>query len=71
MQAALYINLVPIFGVTSATLLVGEPLRPSLLVGGFLVVVAITMVNPPDWNALPWRRRAPRVAGGSAEGEAP
>ncbi len=47
-SAALYINLVPIFGVASAALLVGEQPRPSVLLGVVLVVGGIALVNRPS-----------------------
>ena len=46
-QAALFINLVPIFGVVSAALLLEERMRPSILFGGSLVLGGLMLVNRP------------------------
>ncbi len=45
--AALYINLVPVFGVLSAALFLGEPLDPALIGGGALVLAGLMLVNRP------------------------
>ncbi len=46
-NAALYINLVPIFGVVSAAILVREEPGPAVLLGGLMVFAGITLVNRP------------------------
>lgn len=46
-NAALYINLVPVFGVASAAILVREEPSPAVLVGGLIVVTGIMLVNRP------------------------
>jgi drug/metabolite transporter (DMT)-like permease len=43
--AASYISLVPVFGVAGSVLLLGEPLNPSLLVGGTLAVAGVVLTN--------------------------
>jgi drug/metabolite transporter (DMT)-like permease len=43
--AAAYISLVPVFGVATSTLLLGEPLEPSLLLGGLLAVAGMAVMN--------------------------
>jgi drug/metabolite transporter (DMT)-like permease len=43
--AAAYISLVPVFGVASSALLLGEPLQPSLLVGGVMAVAGMAVMN--------------------------
>jgi drug/metabolite transporter (DMT)-like permease len=43
--AASYISLVPVFGVASSVLLIGEALSPSLLVGGTLAVTGVLLMN--------------------------
>ncbi len=43
--ASSYISLVPIFGVLSSVLLLGETLDGSLLVGGVLAVAGVVLVN--------------------------
>ena len=53
--ASSYISLVPVFGVTSSVVLLGEPLSGSLLVGGAMALAGVVMAN-----------RARRVATGSA-----
>lgn len=52
--AALYINLVPVFGVLIAALVLGETVGASVVTGGLLVVAALMLVNRP-------RRTAGRV----------
>ncbi|WP_233189430.1 DMT family transporter [Geothermobacter hydrogeniphilus] len=46
-RAAVFINFVPVNGVLLATLLLGEALSPSLLVGGILVVTGACLANAP------------------------
>ncbi len=43
--AAAYISLVPVFGVASSTLALGEPVEASLLVGGALAVAGMVVMN--------------------------
>jgi drug/metabolite transporter (DMT)-like permease len=43
--AASYISLVPLFGVASSVLVLGESLDASLLVGGALAVVGVVLTN--------------------------
>jgi drug/metabolite transporter (DMT)-like permease len=43
--AAAYISLVPVFGVASSTLLLGEPLEAPLLAGGALAVAGMVVMN--------------------------
>ncbi|MBU6436315.1 MAG: DMT family transporter [Betaproteobacteria bacterium] len=43
--ASSYISVVPVFGVLAATLLLGEPVDASLLVGGALAVAGVVWVN--------------------------
>ncbi|MGO1120196.1 DMT family transporter [Rhodovibrionaceae bacterium A322] len=45
--------LVPVFGVASSVLLLGDPLTPSLLIGGLLVVagVAVVLIRRPKLAA--------------------
>jgi drug/metabolite transporter (DMT)-like permease len=43
--AASYISLVPVFGVSSSILLLGEPLDTSLLIGGALAVAGVVVMN--------------------------
>lgn len=45
MAAAAYINLVPIFGVALAALILGEVPSPALLAGGALVIVGLFLIN--------------------------
>lgn len=53
-RAAVFINFVPVNGVLLATLLLGEPLDISILVGGFLVVLGAYLANAP--RPLFWRK---------------
>lgn len=43
--ATSYISLVPVFGVASSVLLLGEPLDASLVVGGALAIVGVLVAN--------------------------
>ncbi len=43
--AAAYISLVPVFGVATSALLLGEPLEGSLLLGGTLAVAGMVAMN--------------------------
>jgi drug/metabolite transporter (DMT)-like permease len=43
--ASAYISLVPVFGVASASLWLGEPIGPSLLIGGALAVGGMVVMN--------------------------
>ena len=43
--AAAYISLVPVFGVASSTLMLGEPVDASLLLGGALAVAGMVVMN--------------------------
>jgi drug/metabolite transporter (DMT)-like permease len=43
--AASYISLVPVFGVASSVLVLGEPLDASLLAGGALAVAGVVLTN--------------------------
>ena len=44
-RAAIFNNLVPVFGVLLAALLLGEPVLMSMLVGGAMVVAGVTLTN--------------------------
>ena len=46
-RAAVFINFVPVNGVLLATLVLGEPLNLSLLLGGLLVVCGAYLANAP------------------------
>jgi drug/metabolite transporter (DMT)-like permease len=43
--AASYISLVPVFGVASSVLLLGEPLDATLLIGGALALAGVVLAN--------------------------
>jgi drug/metabolite transporter (DMT)-like permease len=43
--ASSYISLVPVFGVASSVLLLGERLDASLLVGGALAIAGVVVAN--------------------------
>jgi drug/metabolite transporter (DMT)-like permease len=43
--AASYISLVPVFGVASAVVLLGEPMTASLLIGGALALAGVVIAN--------------------------
>jgi drug/metabolite transporter (DMT)-like permease len=46
-RTSVFINLVPVFAVALGVLLLGEPLEPSMLVGGALVFGGIFLLNRP------------------------
>jgi drug/metabolite transporter (DMT)-like permease len=43
--ASIFNNLVPVFGVAISVLLLGEPLLPSMLVGGAIAICGVMMVS--------------------------
>lgn len=44
-RTAIFINLVPVFGVLIAATLLGEPIEASTLVGGAMVIAGVMVVN--------------------------
>jgi drug/metabolite transporter (DMT)-like permease len=50
-RAAAFTLLVPVFGVSSSILVLGEPLRAGLAVGGALVLVGLWLVQRPPRQA--------------------
>ena len=44
-RTAVFNNLVPVFGVTLGTALLGEPLLVSMLVGGLVAIVGVSLTN--------------------------
>jgi drug/metabolite transporter (DMT)-like permease len=46
-KAAAYTLLVPVFGVSSSILVLDEPLRPGLVVGGVVVLAGLWLVQRP------------------------
>ncbi|MGZ3181962.1 MAG: DMT family transporter [Telluria sp.] len=44
-RAAVFNNLVPVFGVTFAALVLGEPVLASMVVGGIVTVAGVTLTN--------------------------
>jgi drug/metabolite transporter (DMT)-like permease len=44
---SIFTNLVPVFGVAISVLLLGEPLLPSMLIGGAVAIVGVMMVSRP------------------------
>ena len=47
-QAAIFINLVPVFAVTFGVLLLREPFSGAMSMGGGLVVLGVVVVNWPQ-----------------------
>jgi drug/metabolite transporter (DMT)-like permease len=43
--ASIFNNLVPVFGVAIAVIVLGEPLLPSMLIGGAIAIVGVFMVS--------------------------
>lgn len=46
-RTAIFINFVPVFGVTFAALLLGEPVLASMIVGGAMVIGGVLLTNRP------------------------
>ncbi|MDN7848330.1 MULTISPECIES: EamA family transporter [Burkholderia] len=44
-RAAVFTNRVPVFGVLLSVALLGEPLSPSILAGGVLVITGVALTN--------------------------
>jgi len=47
-RAAVFISFVPVFGVSFAALVLHEPILPSMIVGGALVVGGVLLTNRPE-----------------------
>ena len=45
---SIFNNLVPVFGVAISVLILGEPLLVSMLVGGAVTIIGVTMVSRAD-----------------------
>jgi drug/metabolite transporter (DMT)-like permease len=46
-RTAVFINLVPVFGVAFAAVLLGEPILPSMVLGGAMVIAGVMLTNRP------------------------
>lgn len=46
-RTAVFINLVPVFAVAIAALGLGEPVYPSMVVGGLMVIAGVLLTNRP------------------------
>ena len=57
-RSGLYLNLVPVFGVASSVLLLGEPLRLATVGGGLLILLGMLLATLPGRVV----RRQPAVA---------
>jgi drug/metabolite transporter (DMT)-like permease len=44
-RTAVFINLVPVFGVTFGAVLLGEPVLASMVIGGALVIAGVALTN--------------------------
>ncbi len=44
-QAAVFTNLVPVFGVAEAAMILGEPVLPSMIVGGAVTILGVALAN--------------------------
>ncbi|UCE32993.1 MAG: DMT family transporter, partial [Burkholderiales bacterium] len=47
-RAAVFTNLVPVFGVTFAALLLDEPVLASMVIGGLVAIAGVTLTNAPE-----------------------
>lgn len=66
-QVAIYIYMVPVFGVVGAWLLLGEPVTIFLLLGGMTILLGVVLTNAtrkgtfdddPSWFVIPRNRTA-------------
>ncbi len=64
-QAAVYIYLVPVFGLLSAWLLLGERPTPFLLLGGTTILAGVILTNSASGKPQP------RAVGLGRQGPAP
>ncbi|GAB3542238.1 DMT family transporter [Noviherbaspirillum agri] len=46
-QTAVFNNLVPVFGILLAAVLLSEPILTSMIIGGVLVITGVTLTNRP------------------------
>jgi drug/metabolite transporter (DMT)-like permease len=46
-RAAVFTNLVPVFGVAQAALILGEPVIPSMIFGGAIAICGVMIANTP------------------------
>jgi drug/metabolite transporter (DMT)-like permease len=53
---SVYINIIPVFGVLSAAVFLGEEASPALLGGGTLVLAGLLLVNRPSGAWREWLR---------------
>jgi drug/metabolite transporter (DMT)-like permease len=47
-RAAVFTNLVPVFAVIQAALILGEPILPSMVVGGAIAICGVLLANKPS-----------------------
>lgn len=50
-RAAVFINFVPVFGVVFSAILLAEPVLPSMIVGGALVIIGVSLTNRASSSA--------------------
>ena len=50
-RTSVFNNLVPVFGVTFSAVLLGEPILPSMIIGGVVALAGVSLTN--------WNRAAP------------
>jgi drug/metabolite transporter (DMT)-like permease len=55
-RTSVFNNLVPVFGVTFGAVLLGEPILPSMIIGGVVALAGVSLTN--------WSRAAPTPQGG-------
>lgn len=49
-RAAVFINMVPVFGVLLSWLILSETFKPSVLLGGLLVLAGVKLANSASWR---------------------
>ncbi len=47
-RAAVFTNLVPVFAVIQAALILGEPILPSMVIGGAIAICGVILANKPS-----------------------
>lgn len=53
-RAAVFNNLVPVFGVSLATLVLGETVTASMLLGGAIVLLGVLLTNSARFSLFTW-----------------
>jgi drug/metabolite transporter (DMT)-like permease len=52
-RAGIFINMVPVFGVLLSWLILAETFKPSVIIGGLLVIGGVKLANSSGWKKKP------------------